>query len=167
MLVQHYPALAGSEWLLTLNRLSWRTRLMAASSLEGESFVWNTTPKDPFPTILHCVYWRSLVSPVIPSWTFSRTTSAGPVSKGDAGASTRAVGSMLTSHPQVIECCRAILSHLESCWGVILPLCGQKDIVKQIETRRRKIHRQTPEAGRVGQQCEAGLGRDRLDSGNR
>lgn len=50
---------------------------MAASSLEGESFVWKTTPKDPFPTILHCVYCRSLVSPVIPSWTFSLMISAG------------------------------------------------------------------------------------------
>lgn len=37
----------------TLNRLSWRTRLIAASSLDGDSFVWKTTPKDPFPTILH------------------------------------------------------------------------------------------------------------------
>ena len=48
---------------------------MAASSPFGESFVWNTTPKDPLPTILHCVYCISLVSPVSPSWTFSRITS--------------------------------------------------------------------------------------------
>lgn len=48
---------------------------MAASSPDGESFVWKTTPKEPFPTILHCVYCRSLVSPVTPSCTFSRMTS--------------------------------------------------------------------------------------------
>ena len=40
---------------------------------------------------------------------------------------------------------------------MLLPFCGQKDIVKQVETRRRKRHRQTPEAGRVGQQYEAGI----------
>lgn len=60
---------------VTLNLLSWRTRLIAASSPDGDSLVWKTTPKDPFPTILHCVYCRSRVSPVMPSWTFSRTTS--------------------------------------------------------------------------------------------
>lgn len=48
---------------------------MAASSPDGDSLVWKTTPKDPFPTILHWVYWSSLVSPVTPSWTFSRITS--------------------------------------------------------------------------------------------
>lgn len=64
------------RWHLTLKRLSWRTRLMAASSPLGEILVWNTTPKDPFPTILHCVYCMSRVSPVNPSWTFSRITSA-------------------------------------------------------------------------------------------
>jgi hypothetical protein len=37
----------------TLNLLSWRTRLIAASSPDGESLVWKTTPKDPLPTILH------------------------------------------------------------------------------------------------------------------
>lgn len=60
---------------LTLNLLSWSTRLIAASSFEGESLVWKTTPKEPLPTILHWVYWISLVSPVTPSWTFSRITS--------------------------------------------------------------------------------------------
>lgn len=48
---------------------------MAASSPEGDSLVWKTTPKDPFPTILHCVYWISLVSPVMPSCAFSRMIS--------------------------------------------------------------------------------------------
>lgn len=48
---------------------------MAASSPDGESLVWKTTPKDPLPTILHWVYCRSRVSPVTPSWTFSRMTS--------------------------------------------------------------------------------------------
>lgn len=83
---------------------------MAASSLEGESFVWKTTPKDPFPTILHCVYCRSLVSPVIPSWTFSLMISAG------RSVNTTAAGSQkwipLTSHPQVVERCGTVLSHL-------------------------------------------------------
>jgi hypothetical protein len=60
---------------LTLKRLSWSTRLMAASSPLGESLVWKTTPKEPLPTILHCVYAKSLYSPVSPSWTFSRMTS--------------------------------------------------------------------------------------------
>lgn len=50
---------------------------MAASSPDGESLVWNTTPKDPLPTILHWVYCISFVSPVRPSCTFSRITSAG------------------------------------------------------------------------------------------
>lgn len=59
----------------TLNRLSWSTRLMAASSPLGDSFVWKTTPNEPLPTILHCVYCISRVSPVSPSCTFSRTTS--------------------------------------------------------------------------------------------
>lgn len=59
----------------TLNLLSCKTRLMAASSPEGESLVWKTTPKEPLPTILHCVYCMSRVSPVTPSWTFSRMTS--------------------------------------------------------------------------------------------
>lgn len=44
----------------TLKRLSCSTRLMAASSPLGDSLVWNTTPKEPLPTILHCVYARSL-----------------------------------------------------------------------------------------------------------
>jgi hypothetical protein len=66
----------GGQYLFTLKRLSCKTRLMAASSPLGESFVWKTTPKEPFPTILHCVYARSLVSPVRPSWTFSLMTSA-------------------------------------------------------------------------------------------
>lgn len=48
---------------------------MAASSLDGDSFVWKTTPKEPFPTILHWVYCKSRVSPVMPSWTFSLTIS--------------------------------------------------------------------------------------------
>lgn len=51
---------------------------MAASSPPGIIFVWNTTPNDPFPTILHCVYEISFISPESPSWTFSRTTSAWP-----------------------------------------------------------------------------------------
>jgi hypothetical protein len=59
----------------TLKRLSCNTLLMAASSPFGDIFVWKTTPKEPFPTILHCVYCISLVSPVNPSWTFWRTTS--------------------------------------------------------------------------------------------
>lgn len=53
---------------------------MAASSPDGESLVWKTTPKEPLPTILHWVYCKSLVSPVTPSWTFSRMTSADGVS---------------------------------------------------------------------------------------
>ena len=56
---------------LTLKRLSWRTRLMAASSPLGDNFVWKTTPNEPLPTILHCVYGRFLYSPVRPSCTFS------------------------------------------------------------------------------------------------
>jgi hypothetical protein len=48
----------------TLKRLSCKTRLMAASSPLGDSLVWKTTPKEPLPTILHCVYARSLYSPV-------------------------------------------------------------------------------------------------------
>merc|ERR1712225_61056 len=60
---------------LFLKRLSWSTRLMAASSPLGESLVWKTTPKEPLPTILHWVYCISFVSPVKPSWTFSRITS--------------------------------------------------------------------------------------------
>lgn len=51
---------SGHKHKLTLKRLSWSTRLMAASSPLGESLVWKTTPKEPFPTILHCVYARSL-----------------------------------------------------------------------------------------------------------
>lgn len=69
----HHDRMRG----LTLNRLSCSTRLMAASSPLGESLVWKTTPKEPLPTILHCVYARSLYSPVSPSWTFSRMTSTG------------------------------------------------------------------------------------------
>ena len=48
---------------------------MAASSPLGASLVWKTTPKEPLPTILHWVYCISRVSPVTPSWTFSRITS--------------------------------------------------------------------------------------------
>jgi hypothetical protein len=48
---------------------------MAASSPLGDSLVWKTTPKEPLPTILHWVYCISFVSPVKPSWTFSRITS--------------------------------------------------------------------------------------------
>ena len=62
---------------------------MAASSPEGDSLVWKTTPKEPFPTILHWVYCISLVSPVRPSWTFSRITSARVVSTGRGTASER------------------------------------------------------------------------------
>lgn len=65
---------------LTLKRLSCRTLLIAASSPEGASFVWNTTPNEPFPTILHWVYCISLVSPVRPSCTFSRIVSDSRVS---------------------------------------------------------------------------------------
>jgi hypothetical protein len=68
-------AFSGRRCKPTLKRLSCSTRLMAASSPLGESLVWNTTPKEPLPTILHCVYARSLYSPVWPSWTFSRMTS--------------------------------------------------------------------------------------------
>jgi len=32
---------------------------MAASSPLGDSLVWKTTPKEPLPTILHCVYAKS------------------------------------------------------------------------------------------------------------
>lgn len=66
--------------MLTLKRLSCSTRLMAASSPDGDNFVWNTTPKLPLPTILHCVYCISRTSPVKPSCTFSRITSAHAVS---------------------------------------------------------------------------------------
>jgi hypothetical protein len=45
----------GGGQIFTLKRLSCKTRLIAASSPLGESFVWKTTPKEPFPTILHCV----------------------------------------------------------------------------------------------------------------
>jgi hypothetical protein len=48
---------------------------MAASSPLGIIRDWNTTPNDPFPTILHWVYEISFCSPVTPSWTFSRMTS--------------------------------------------------------------------------------------------
>ena len=41
------------ESTITLKRLSCNTLLIAASSPLGASFVWNTTPNDPFPTILH------------------------------------------------------------------------------------------------------------------
>jgi hypothetical protein len=99
----------------TLNRLSCRTRLMAASSLEGDSFVWNTTPNDPLPTILHCVYCSSRVSPVMPSWTFSRMTSTSvlvshlPLTQ--SRGSWRPIA--LTSHPQVAKRCWAIRGHLD------------------------------------------------------
>lgn len=66
---------SGYRGLATLKRLSWSTRLMAASSPLGDSLVWKTTPKEPLPTILHWVYCISFVSPVKPSWTFSRITS--------------------------------------------------------------------------------------------
>jgi len=77
---------ARGPLVLTLKRLSCSTRLMAASSPEGDSLVWKTTPKDPLPTILHWVYCISLVSPVRPSWTFSRMTSAVLVSTGHGTA---------------------------------------------------------------------------------
>jgi hypothetical protein len=70
----------------TLKRLSCSTRLMAASSPLGDNFVWKTTPKEPFPTILHCVYARSLYSPVWPSWTFSRITSVAVLAVQGAGS---------------------------------------------------------------------------------
>jgi hypothetical protein len=96
--------------LRTLNRLSCNTRLIAASSPEGESFVWKTTPKLPLPTILHCVYCISRVSPVTPSWTFSRMTSV----EGLAHVTCKqSLTSCLTSHPQTREGCRPILRHLE------------------------------------------------------
>jgi hypothetical protein len=80
-------AAAHQPLVLTLKRLSCSTRLMAASSPEGDSLVWKTTPKEPLPTILHWVYCISLVSPVSPSWTFSRMTSTVVVSNehGKAG----------------------------------------------------------------------------------
>ncbi len=92
----------------TLNLLSCNTRLMAASSPEGESLVWNTTPKDPLPTILHCVYCMSRVSPVTPSCTFSRMTSANRVSRL---ALWQQLSGRLTSHPQTRKGCRPILRH--------------------------------------------------------
>lgn len=84
----------------TLNRLSCKTRLIAASSLEGESLVWNTTPNDPLPTILHCVYCSSRVSPVMPSWTFSRMTSTNRVRQPPAPHQVaRGLGAQLHSPP--------------------------------------------------------------------
>jgi len=68
------------KWLLTLNLLSCNTLLIAASSPLGDNFVWKTTPKEPFPTILHWVYCISRSCPVTPSWTFSRITSVAKIS---------------------------------------------------------------------------------------
>jgi hypothetical protein len=84
---------------------------MAASSPEGESFVWNTTPKEPLPTILHWVYCISRVSPVTPSCTFSRITSTISLSVRARGIEGLAEG--LTSHSQTREGCRPVLRHLE------------------------------------------------------
>ena len=47
------PEKHSIRFVPTLKRLSWRTRLMAASSLEGDNLVWKTTPNEPLPTILH------------------------------------------------------------------------------------------------------------------
>lgn len=84
---------------------------MAASSPDGESLVWKTTPKDPFPTILHCVYCRSRVSPVIPSWTFSRITSASNQLAARQPTRKRKVMGKLTSHPEAIEGIRPMRRH--------------------------------------------------------
>ena len=59
---------------ITLNRLSCKTRLMAASLLEvcGSTILtWKTTPKDPFPTTLTHWYWILISSSDLPSNTFS------------------------------------------------------------------------------------------------
>jgi len=115
----HAETTASAQRRHTLNRLSCSTRLMAASSPVGESFVWKTTPKEPFPTILHWVYVISRVSPVKPSWTFSWITSKhrqqksvpNPTSKIER-AITRI--SELTPHPQSRELCRSTLRHDDS-----------------------------------------------------
>ena len=94
------------SWL-ALKRLSWRTRLIAASSLLGANLVWKTTPKEPFPTILHWVYCISLVSPVTPSWTFSWTTSTRAVSAGSRGDED--IQSVLTTHAKAINAHATVL----------------------------------------------------------
>lgn len=87
---------------------------MAASSFEGASFVWKTTPKDPLPTILHWVYWISRVSPVTPSCTFSRITSVSVVSTvaqkpvAPCRRTRVSLSLSLTSHPQGVERCRPV-----------------------------------------------------------
>lgn len=65
--------LGNLQILLTLNRLSCKTRLIAASSFVSISLVWNTIPNDPLPTILQDVYDISRSSPVRPSCTCSVT----------------------------------------------------------------------------------------------
>lgn len=45
--------------MLTLNRLSWRTFLIATISPESQSFAWYTTPKLPLPMTLVSVYATS------------------------------------------------------------------------------------------------------------
>ena len=94
----------GYRFDLTLNRLSCNTLLIAASSPFGASLVWKTTPNEPFPTILHCVYCISRISPVRPSWTFSRTTSILSIRKRHLA---RTGVENLTSHAQACEASRA------------------------------------------------------------
>jgi hypothetical protein len=89
---------------------------MAASSPDGESFVWNTTPNDPLPTILHCVYCISLVSPVSPSWTFSRTTSVIQVSQCLAESVKQTIG----------RGAKAIVAHAGSLGRSYLPYAGSR-----------------------------------------
>lgn len=109
----------------TLNRLSWSTRLIAASSPLGESFVWKTTPKDPLPTILHWVYCISLVSPVRPSCTFSLTTSNGMCQRTCSRTRARIViwsrdQGKPTAHAQARKCCSwPVLGHCQ-----VLGMCG-------------------------------------------
>ncbi len=87
--------------------------------------VWKTTPNDPLPTILHCVYCISLVSPVRPSCTFSRTTSVGMCQRTCSGKGARmAKGSgeqrRHTAHAQTREhSSRPVLRHCR-----VLGACG-------------------------------------------
>jgi hypothetical protein len=118
---------------------------MAASSPEGDSFVWKTTPNEPLPTILHCVYCRSLVSPVTPSWTFSRMTSAFYVSTAPCEGGVRK-WLELTSHAERIECrSRAVLRH-----GDKISALGA---LRGIRSRSPLIVR---EQGRVACECYCG-----------
>jgi hypothetical protein len=81
--------------------------LMAASSPEGESLVWKTTPNEPLPTILHWVYCKSRVSPVTPSCTFSRMTSAKKGEKDEVSPRNESVSHIGGFLPPILRLCKA------------------------------------------------------------